>query len=79
MEIVLDRNLAENRIYPAMDLRASGTRRDELFFNDEEFEALTKLRRRVVAASPKPAMEGMLKLMDKWDTNEALLAGLTGD
>jgi transcription termination factor Rho len=78
-EIVLDRNLAENRFYPAMDLRASGTRRDELFFNDEEFEALTKLRRRVVAESPKPAMEGMLKLMEKWDSNEALLAGLTGD
>ena len=78
-EIVLDRNLAENRIFPAIDLRASGTRRDELFFSEEEYEALTMLRRRVVAAAPKPAMEGMLKLMEKWDSNEALLAGLTGD
>jgi transcription termination factor Rho len=78
-EIVLDRNLAENRIYPAMDLRASGTRRDELFFSEEDFDALTKLRRRVVEAHPKPAMEGMLKLMEKWDSNEALLAGLTGE
>jgi len=78
-EIVLDRNLAENRIYPAMDLRASGTRRDELFFNEEDYAALTLLRRRVVAAHPKPAMEGMLKLLEKWDTNEALLAGITGE
>ena len=78
-EIVLDRNLAENRIYPAMDLRSSGTRRDELFFSEEEFAALTLLRRRVVAASPKPAMEGMLKLMEKYDTNEALLAGISGE
>ena len=78
-EIVLDRNLAENRIYPAMDLRASGTRRDELFFSEEEFDALTLLRRRVVAAHPKPAMEGMLKLMEKYDTNEALLAGISGE
>ncbi|MCK9995886.1 MAG: transcription termination factor Rho [Candidatus Krumholzibacteria bacterium] len=78
-EIVLDRNLAENRIYPAIDLRASGTRRDELFFNEEEFDALTLLRRRAVAAHPKPAMEGMLKLMEKYDSNEALLAGISGE
>jgi len=78
-EIVLSRKLAENRIYPAMDLRASGTRRDELFFNEDEYDALNKLRRRAVAADPKSAMEGMLKLMDKWDTNEDLLAGLKGD
>ncbi|MEN8008002.1 MAG: transcription termination factor Rho [Candidatus Krumholzibacteriota bacterium] len=78
-EIVLDRNLAQNRIFPAMDLRASGTRRDELFFSEEEFDALTLLRRRVVAAHPKPAMEGMLKLMEKYDSNEALLAGISGE
>ena len=78
-EIVLDRYLAENRIYPAMDLRASGTRRDELFFSEEEFDALTLLRRRVVSAGPKPAMEGMLKLMEKYPTNEELLAGITGE
>jgi len=77
-EIVLDRNLAENRIYPAIDLRASGTRRDELLFSDDEFDALTILRRRAAAAPPKPAMEGMLKLMEKWDTNETLLKGLSG-
>ena len=77
-EIVLDRNLAENRIYPAIDLRTSGTRRDELFYNEEEYAALTILRRRAVAAPPKQAMEGMLKLMEKWPTNEALLAGLSG-
>jgi transcription termination factor Rho len=78
-EIVLSRQLAENRIYPAMDLRASGTRRDDLFYNEEEYEALNKLRRRAVAADPRSAMEGMLKLMEKWPTNEALLAGLSGD
>jgi transcription termination factor Rho len=78
-EIVLDRYLAENRIYPAMDLRASGTRRDELFFTEEEYDALTLLRRRAASAQPKPAMEGMLKLMEKWDSNEALLAGITGE
>jgi len=78
-EIVLDRNLAENRIYPAINLRSSGTRRDELFFTEKEYAALTILRRRAVAAGAKPAMEGMLKLMEKWETNEALLEGLAGD
>ncbi len=62
-----------------MDLRASGTRRDELLYTEKEFEALTLLRRRVVASAPRPAMEGMLKLMEKWETNAALLAGLSGE
>jgi transcription termination factor Rho len=62
-----------------MDLRTSGTRRDELLFNEDEFDALTLLRRRAVSASPKPAMEGMLKLMEKYDSNEALLAGISGE
>ena len=78
-EIVLDRRLAEARIFPAMDLRASGTRRDELFFSEDDYNALTLLRRRAVAADPRSAMEGMLKLMQKWESNEALLKGLTGD
>ena len=78
-EIVLDRYLAENRIYPAMDLRASGTRRDELFFTEQENDALTLLRRRAAAAQPKPAMEGMLKLMEKYPDNAALLAGISGE
>ncbi len=78
-EIVLDRRLAEARIFPAMDLRASGTRRDELFFGEDEYEALTLLRRRAVSADPRSAMEGMLKLMQKWESNEALLEGLKGD
>jgi len=78
-EIVLDRGLAQNRIFPAIDLRSSGTRRDDLFFTEDEYDALTLLRRRAVAAPTIPAMEGMLKLMEKWDTNEDLLAGLKGD
>jgi len=50
-----------------------------MLFSEEEFEALTLLRRRAVAASPKPAMEGMLKLMEKYDNNEVLLAGISGE
>jgi len=78
-EIVLDRSLAENRIFPAMNLQSSGTRRDDLFFSENEYAALTLLRRRAAAAPPRQAMEGMLKLMEKWPTNAALLEGLSGE
>lgn len=60
------------------DYHTSGTRRDELLYSETEYDALTILRRRAVAALPRPAMDGMLKLMEKWETNEALLAGISG-
>ena len=78
-EIVLSRQLAENRIYPAIDLRASGTRRDDLLFTEEEYHALTLLRRRAVAVDPKSGMEGMLKLLQKYPDNAAALAGISGE
>jgi transcription termination factor Rho len=78
MELVLSRQLAERRIFPAIDLRASGTRRDELLYTEDEMDALNMLRRRAAAASPGPAMEGMLKLLEKYPTNAELLTGITG-
>ncbi|RKZ19446.1 transcription termination factor Rho [bacterium] len=78
MELVLARQLAERRIFPAIDLRASGTRRDELFYSEDEMDALNMLRRRAASAPPGPAMEGMLKLIEKYPTNAELLAGITG-
>jgi transcription termination factor Rho len=78
-EIVLNRQLAENRIYPAIDVRASGTRRDDLLFSEDEYHALTLLRRRAVAVDPRSGMEGMLKLLDKYPDNGALLAGISGE
>ncbi len=76
MELVLDRQLAERRIFPAIDLRASGTRRDDLLYGEEELESLNLLRRRAAAAMPGPAMEGMLELMRKFPTNAEMLAGI---
>jgi transcription termination factor Rho len=78
MELVLDRKIAEARVFPAIDLRRSGTRRDELFFSDEEMVALNLLRRRAASAEPRPAMEGVLKLLEKFPTNAELLTGISG-
>ena len=76
MELVLDRRLAEQRIFPALDMRQSGTRRDELLYNEEEFAALELLRRGAVSTDPVQAMAGMLKLLDKHPTNEELLLAM---
>ena len=76
MELVLDRRLADRRIFPALDMRLSGTRRDELLYDEEEFEALTLLRRGAAAAEPMQAMAGVLKLLEKHATNEELLKAM---
>ncbi len=79
MELVLDRRLAEQRIFPALDMRGSGTRRDELLYNEDEYAALNLLRRGAVAAEPLQAMAGMLKLLAKHPTNEELLKAMVPD
>ncbi len=77
MELVLDRKLAEQRVFPAVDLRKSGTRRDELLYTETELQAINLLRRRALSVDPLPAMEGMLKLLAKWPTNDEILKGIT--
>ena len=75
-EIVLDRQMAEGRVFPAINIRTSGTRREELLYTEDQILALNLLRKRAIAVPPRQAMEGMLKLMEKYPTNDALLAGL---
>lgn len=75
-EIVLSRELAEARIYPAINLLASSTRNDELFYNDEEMAKLNKLRRWLAGGSPKAAMNGLLKLVEQTKDNVELLRRL---
>lgn len=72
-ELILDRSLAEARIFPAIDLLASGTRRDELLFSDEEMKSITALRRWLARGTPKAAMIGLLRLIERTDSNEELL------
>jgi transcription termination factor Rho len=76
-EIVLDRTLAESRVFPAINLRSTGTRRDELLYTAEEMTAINKLRRQALAVPPAQAMDGLLKLIEKYPTNEELLKSVT--
>jgi transcription termination factor Rho len=72
-EIVLDRSLAEARIFPAINIPASGTRKEELLYNARDTERLATLRQYLMQYDPKEAMQGLLKLMHIDKTNEKLL------
>jgi transcription termination factor Rho len=60
MELRLRRDLAEKRIFPAVDPMPSGTRRDELLMSAEEYQAASKLRRALGALDPQQALELLL-------------------
>jgi len=75
-EIVLDRELAEARIYPAINIAASGTRKEELLYNEDEIARLATLRRWLAGGSSQAAMRGLLKLIDNTADNATLLRGL---
>jgi transcription termination factor Rho len=72
-EIVLDRELAEARMFPAIHILESGTRREELLFTPDEMARLVKLRRWLAGGTPKAALNGLLKLIDQTENNEELL------
>lgn len=74
-EIVLDRSLAEARIFPAINLLASGTRKEELLYNAEEMQWLAALRRRLADAEPKSAMTALLRLLKRTTSNAELFKG----
>jgi len=75
-EIVLDRALADSRVFPAINLRATGTRRDDLLFDAAELNAINKMRRRIIEMPPAQAIEELLKMMEKYPTNEELLKSI---
>ena len=75
-EIKLDRSLAEKRIFPAFDIAASGTRREEKLYRPEQLEAVYTLRRGLQQMPPQAAMEWMIKRIAGTQNNDALLSGL---
>jgi len=75
-EIVLDRSLADRRVFPAIDLTASGTRKEERLYEAEAIRRLAKLRRALADRDPKEAMELMLEQLQKYPTNEAFLKSI---
>ena len=75
-EIKLDRSLADKRIYPAIDIATSGTRREEKLFKPEQLDAVYTLRRGLAQMPSQSAMEWLIKRIAATPSNDALLAGL---
>jgi transcription termination factor Rho len=77
MELRLDRELSDKRIFPAINFLASGTRRDELLYHPKEFERISVLRRQLAALPPLEATEVLLHALKATKSNaELLLTGL---
>ena len=82
MELHLDRRLAERRYFPAIDIVRSGTRREELLFNEETLKQIVLLRRMISLISNDGAVnatERVLERLAKSDNNEEFLANLNRD
>ncbi|KAB2662980.1 MAG: transcription termination factor Rho [Verrucomicrobia bacterium] len=74
MELILDRKLSERRLYPAIDIPKSGTRKEEKLFAPQNLEPIRKLRRMMVDLNPVEAMETLTAALKKHKTNDELLA-----
>ncbi|MEX0723060.1 MAG: transcription termination factor Rho [Gracilimonas sp.] len=72
MELVLDRELANDRIYPAINIGASGTRNEHKFITDS-LEERNMVRRYLLKKSPKESMLGLLKVLKNTESNQELL------
>jgi transcription termination factor Rho len=77
-EIVLDRSLAEAYIFPAINVTASGTRKEEQLYEPDESLLLIRLRRELAGLPPREAMELLLRLVATYPTNEELLKSIAG-
>jgi transcription termination factor Rho len=74
MELHLDRKLADKRIYPAVDIEASGTRKEELLFDRHELTQVWKLRRVLLALDPGAALELLIDRLKTTKSNAEFLA-----
>ena len=75
-ELVLSRELAERRVFPAIDLVASGTRKEELLLAPAALAASTRLRQRIARMTPLDAMNDLLVDLRRYPSNAALVAAL---
>ena len=78
MELVLDRKISDQRIYPAVDIFQSGTRREELLIPEEDLHKISVIRRGLAGHKPIEAIERLLFFIRKYPTNAALLKNLPG-
>ncbi len=76
MELILSRELANLRIWPAINLAESGTRKEELLLGPANYEKMSRLRRRLMSMQPQKQVETMVEELGKYESNKAYLASL---
>ena len=76
-EIVLDRTLADARVFPAINVQETGTRKEEMLYPPEHLEKIARLRRVLSDMSPKQAMEVLTTQLAKFPDNEAFLDNIS--
>ncbi|MBX5482209.1 MAG: transcription termination factor Rho [Myxococcaceae bacterium] len=75
-EVTLDRLLAEKRIFPAINIPQSGTRKEEKLFTPKEYEKVKKLRQMLFSVKPVEAMEALVKRLSRYTYNSEFLEEL---
>ena len=73
MELVLDRKLADRRVWPSMDIEQSGTRREEKLLPPETLHAATMLRRTLSSMHHIDAMEQLTSRLAKFNSNDEFI------
>jgi transcription termination factor Rho len=76
MELVLSREIANQRIFPALDIAKSSTRREELLLDSKDIENIRVLRRALSNLKPAEGARKLVELLEKYPTNAELLSGI---
>jgi len=76
MEIHLDRKLVDKRVFPAIDIQKSGTRKEELLLSPRGLAASNRLRQRIARMTPLAAMQDLLDELRRYRSNEQLIEAL---
>src|ERR1700716_2447236 len=78
MEMVLDRQISDQRTYPSVDIFKSGTRREELLLPQKYLEKINTIRRSLAGHRPTEAIERLLSFLRKFPTNAQMLREIPG-
>ena len=78
MEMVLDRQISDQRTYPSVDIFKSGTRREELLLPPKDLEKINTIRRGLAGHRPTEAIERLLSFLRKFPTNAQMLREIPG-
>ena len=76
MELVLDRNLAERRVFPSIDVQRSGTRKEELLFSQTDYQSIIVMRRMLDVLGKDERSQLLIERLRKTSSNKEFLASL---